>query len=439
MVLIITFVNILLLYGGTYAFVKKITIGDSRALTILTSAISLAVALSFMYYLMLVLSQSFVVLLTILSAINLAHIFFTRDFFKNYRPKLLSNSHIWPLAATFFLTSYFILYASKYGSWDAFAMWNLHAKFFYHPELWKHLFTSKLSYSALDYPMMLPSIVAFFWNAVGSMSPYVPLLFAYGVMLAIPLYTYFALRDEGLKWLSLVALVIFVTDNNFKQIATSQCADSLLSLLILMVFVQCEKLKGLINNRAYLLGFICASCAWVKNEGLVFYLLFTVGFILSNYRHFPVLKKYFTGAIVPTIVLASFKLFFAPANDLISADNKQLFSLSVVLTDWSRYATICKFWLNTLVSNYIYGLILIFAAFVVNRRFFASMPAIIIALMLLGYFIIYLITPHDLGWHLYTSLYRVFQHIYPALIYLLLLSFKNIYKSEWSAADSAGI
>ncbi|MCO5948750.1 hypothetical protein [Mucilaginibacter flavidus] len=318
-----------------------------------------------------------------------------------------------------------MLYASKYGNWDAFAMWNLHAKFFYHPELWKHLFTSKLSYSALDYPMMLPTIVAFFWNAVGSMSPYVPLLFAYGVMLTIPLYTYFALRDEGLKWLSLIALVIFVTDNNFKQIATSQCADSLLSLLILMVFVQYEKLKGLINNRAYLLGFICASCAWVKNEGLVFYVLFTVGFILSNYRLLPVLKKYLTGAIVPTLALVSFKLFFAPANDLISADNKQLFSLSVVLTDWSRYATIFKFWLNTLLSNYIYALILVFAAFVVNRRLFASMPAIIIALLLLGYFIIYLVTPHDLNWHLYTSLYRIIQHVYPALIYLILLDFKG--------------
>jgi len=431
MVLVVTLVNILLLYVGTYAFVKKNTIGDSRVLTILTTTISLLVGLSFMYYLTLVLNQSFVVLLVMLSVINLVHIFFTYDFFKNYRPKVLSNSHIWPLAATFFLTCYFILYASKYGNWDAFAMWNLHAKFFYHPELWKHLFTSKLSYSALDYPMMLPSIVAFFWNAVGSMSPSVPVLFAYGVMLAIPLYTYFALRDEGLKWLPLVALVIFVTDNNFKQIATSQCADSLLSLLILMVFVQYEKLKGLINDRAYLLGFICASCAWVKNEGLVFYLLFTAGFILSNYRHVPVLKKYLTGAIVPTLVLVSFKVFFAPANDLISADNKQLFSLSVVLTDWSRYATIFKFWLNTLVSNYIYAILLIFAAFVVNRRFFASMPAVILALLLLGYFIIYLVTPHDLSWHLYTSLYRIFQHIYPALIYLVLLGFKDLQIRQW--------
>jgi len=421
-----TFVNIMLLYGGSYAFVKKVTIGDSRALTILTSVISLLVALSFMYYLMLVLNQSFVVLLIVLSAINLSHIFFMYGLFKNYRPKLLSNNHIWPLATIFFLTCYFILYASKYGNWDAFAMWNLHAKFFYHPELWKYLFTSKLSYSALDYPMMLPIIVAFFWNAVGSTSPNVPVLFAYGVMLIIPLYTYFALRDEGLKWLSLIALVIFVTDNNFKQIAISQCADSMLSLLILMVFVQYKKVKGLIDNRAYLLGFICASCAWVKNEGLVFYVLFTAGFIFSNYRHLPVLKKYLTGAIVPTLVLASFKLFFAPANDLISADNKQLFSLSVVLTDWSRYATICKFWLNTLVSNYIYALILIFAAFVVNRRFFASMPAIIIALLLLGYFIIYLVTPHDLNWHLYTSLYRIIQHVYPALIYLILLDFKGL-------------
>ena len=419
MVLIATFINVLLLYVGVNTIIKKVTAGDSRALITFTSTITLIITLSFLYYLMLVLNLGFSVLLILLTVINLVHIYFTKDFFKDFSFKLLNNNHIWALAAVFFLTCYFLLYASKYGSWDAWAIWNLHAKFLYNTELWRHMFSKDLAYSHLDYPLMLPSVVAFFWNGIGKVSPFVPLLLSYGLLLAVPLYVYFSLRDEGLKLLSYMALAIFVTDANFKDLAVSQCADTLLSLLILMVFVQNNKLRNGDYNRALVLGFICASCAWVKNEGLVFYILFTLCFIAVNYKQASILKKYFAGLIIPTLVLVSFKLFFAPANDLVSADNKQLSSISAVLTDVGRYTTILEFWIKTLVSNYVYILILIFAAFILNRKFFRSLPALVIAGLLFAYFVIYLITPHDLKWHLSTSVSRIFLHVYPTIVYLI--------------------
>ncbi|MEO6980143.1 MAG: hypothetical protein ABI113_17260, partial [Mucilaginibacter sp.] len=119
MVLIITFINVLLLYVGVNAIIQKITAGDSRALTILTSAITLIITLSFLYYLMLLLNQGFSALLILLTIINLTNIYFNKDLLKKYRFKLLNNNHIWALAAVFFLTCYFLLYAGKYGSWDA--------------------------------------------------------------------------------------------------------------------------------------------------------------------------------------------------------------------------------------------------------------------------------------------------------------------------------
>lgn len=422
MVLIATFINVLLLYVGLNTIIKKITAGDSRALTVLTSTITLTVTLSFLYYLMLLLNLGFSALLILLTVINLAHIYFSKDFLKNYSFKLLNNNNIGALAAVFFLTGYFLLYASKHGGWDAWAIWNLHAKFLYYTGSWHNMFSKELAYSHLDYPLMLPSIVAFFWNGVGKASPFVPLLLSYGLLVALPLYTYFSLRDAGLKWLPYIALAIFVADNNFKDLAISQCADTLLSLLVLMVFVQYNKLRNGDDNRALLLGFICASCAWVKNEGLVFYILFTLCFIAANYKQISVLKKYFAGLVLPTLVLVSFKLFFAPANDLVSHENKNLSSILVVLTDAGRYLTILKSWLNTLISNYMYMLILIFAAFIFNRKFFRSLPAVVMAVLLLAYFVIYLITPHDLKWHLSTSVSRIFLHVYPAIVYLILSS-----------------
>jgi len=86
---------------------------------------------------------------------------------------------------------------------------------------------------------------------------------------------------------------------------------------------------------------------------------------------------------------------------------------------------ILKFWLNTLISYYTYALILIVIIFIVNRKFLLSLPIVVITTLLLAYFVIYLITPHDLTWHLYTSCSRIFQHVYPALIFLLLLGLKD--------------
>ena len=435
MVLVATFINVLLLYVGVNALVTKITSGDSRALTVFTSVITLVVALSFLYYLMLLLNLGFSLLLILLTIVNIAIIYFTKDLFKNYRVKLLSNDHIWALAAVFFLTCYFLLYASKHGSWDAWAIWNLHAKFLYYTASWRNIFSKDLAYSHPDYPLMLPSIIAFFWNGIGKASPFVPLLLSYGLLLAVPLYIYFSLRDAGLKWLPYIALAIFVADNNFKDLAVSQCADTLLALLILIVFVQYSKLKNGDNNRALLLGFICASCAWVKNEGMAFYILFTLCFIAGNYKQLSVLKKYFAGLILPTLVLVSFKLFFAPANDLVSADNKHLSSISAVLTDAGRYSTILEFWLKTLISQYMYILVLVFAVFILNRKFFRSLPAVVIGALLLAYFVIYLITPHDLKWHLSTSVSRIFLHVYPAIVYLILLAINEVKESPILLGD----
>lgn len=427
---LLTFINVFLLFIGIYTVVKKISTGDSKPLLLLTSVVILFIVISLFYYPMLVLNQSFIRLQLLILIINLAHIYFTKntlhDIFKDRSFSSANLNSLWALGAVLFLTIYFALYASKYGSWDAWAIWNLHAKFLYHTQHWHQMLSGSLAYSHLDYPLMVPSVVAFFWNGFGSMSPLVPVMLSYGLLLIIPLLIYFSLLGEGNRLFACIAMTIFIIDNNFKMIALSQCADTLLSLLILLTFIQHQNLKTNAANRVYILGFICVSCAWVKNEGLVFYILFTIGFLLVNYKNIQTLKKYFIGMIIPALVVVYFKLFLSPANDLISANNKQLSSLTTVLYDTGRYATILKFGINTLIDNYMAALILIFVVIILNRKAFLSLPFIVISVLLAAYFIIYLITPHDLSWHLSTSLYRVFQQVYPASIYLLFLSLKNV-------------
>jgi len=67
-----------------------------------------------------------------------------------------------------------------------------------------------------------------------------------------------------------------------------------------------------------------------------------------------------------------------------------------------------------------------------RMRFFVL--AAIILLQLLGYCAIYVITPHDLEWHIGTSLSRLVLQLYPAGIFLL---FSSILEPEKIFAQKA--
>ncbi len=43
----------------------------------------------------------------------------------------------------------------------------------------------------------------------------------------------------------------------------------------------------------------------------------------------------------------------------------------------------------------------------------------------LSYYVVYLITPHDLGWHLKTSADRLFMHLWPSWVLLVFLVIRS--------------
>jgi hypothetical protein len=44
----------------------------------------------------------------------------------------------------------------------------------------------------------------------------------------------------------------------------------------------------------------------------------------------------------------------------------------------------------------------------------------ILACQIMGYYVFYLISPYDLAWHLSYSLGRLFVHIYPSIVFVVL-------------------
>ncbi|MCJ7433636.1 MAG: hypothetical protein MUO77_09130, partial [Anaerolineales bacterium] len=63
------------------------------------------------------------------------------------------------------------------------------------------------------------------------------------------------------------------------------------------------------------------------------------------------------------------------------------------------------------------------------KQLFRALSAIM-ALQLLGYLAIYLITPHDLAWQLGTALDRNVLQIFPSFLFLFFISLKDYHNGE---------
>src|ERR1700682_5648010 len=82
---------------------------------------------------------------------------------------------LWLLIAFFVFVaaaaSAFILLGFKepHGAWDAWSIWNLHARFLARGGAqWTVLFSKQLNWSQPGYPLLLPAIIAQFWTLLRS-------------------------------------------------------------------------------------------------------------------------------------------------------------------------------------------------------------------------------------------------------------------------------
>ena len=127
-------------------------------------------------------------------------------------------------------------------------------------------------------------------------------------------------------------------------------------------------------------------------------------------------------------VLLLFKLYYAGSNDLV--ENQSLHTSLARLSDISRYRTIGQHLAACLVQVPIPVLLGLGAAgcglrpAAILQREVAS-PTLCLITMCCGYSIVYLTTPHDLAWHLRTSLDRVVLHIYPAALFTFFLAVRS--------------
>jgi 4-amino-4-deoxy-L-arabinose transferase-like glycosyltransferase len=323
-----------------------------------------------------------------------------------------------------------------HGQFDAFATWNLRARFLYSGgQYWKN-FTFRAN-SSSDYPLLLPASVARSWEFIGRETQWIPiaigLLFTFATI-GIVLVSISRLRGERQ---GLLAGLILMGTPFFIRHGASQYADVPLSFFfvatVALLFFHAEA-----PSQIYFLilaGMAAAFSAWTKNEGILFLMLFfllhSVVTTLVKPRRSWVREVggLLMGAVPVSVVILIYKALIASSNGLLAA---QGLGLSVQkLLDISRYRlVISRFgrelfsfgeWSATVgrvLPFLLFFYFLLLGASVKKKDVAATSIAVLLPVfMMLGHFFAYILSPYDLAWHLDSSLNRLLLQLWPLAIF----------------------
>ena len=340
-------------------------------------------------------------------------------------------------AVTLLITlSAYVIYAvmTPTGRFDAWMIYNRTARFIYRdPAHWQNTLSPELYWLFhADYPLLVPVNVAGALNTLGSEIMRAPQAQSAYFLIGIFCVLMGAIAQLRTTGQSLLAGITLLAVPVFYYTAAREEADITVAFFILATFA----LLYLYNNEQKpaliaLAGLTAGLAAWTKNEGLLFLLSGSAAWLVMFHRRNQLkeLKWYALGLALPLAVIIYFKLFLAPPNDLFDpAGSTNLFQR---FTDFEKYTIIAGNFYSQIFS---FGngkisilLIAVYGLFIGleksnNRKQSVIAAMIAVFLQLAGYFLVYVLTPHDINWHLRTSLYRLMVHIFPSALFIFFVS-----------------
>jgi hypothetical protein len=319
------------------------------------------------------------------------------------------------IAGAVILTNKVYYIATIYGPWDAWAIWNLNAKYLISSEHWQNMFMNT-KFTHPDYPLALPSTIAFFSRlAGGQFNLLIPFAFHFLITLSIPILIFTETYKRSII-VAGTALLLMATNEFYLLQGMHQMADTLLSFFLLCAMVSMQQHKDdprmLVMSAAFL-----GCCMWTKNEGVIL----TIIFCIFHYKEFfgKYRAKYsFAGFALPVVVWAIFKFGYATDNDMVAAQGQETLEL---LKDTARYKLIYDSFITNL-NEHFNGLkwcVLVYLLLCIILRRTPDKRILMILCCMLTYLLVYVVSPNNLEWHLFTSLSRLMHQLMPVTMYTL--------------------
>jgi hypothetical protein len=340
------------------------------------------------------------------------------------------------LAMTMFLGA---VVFNAHGEEAAWSIWNLRARFLFGADtLWRDAFSSNLSWTHLDYPLLLPGLVALCWKLAGQASTDAPIAIAFLFVLGTTALLVSALGVLRGKTHALLAGILLLGTASFVALSAALYGDVPLSFYILATLsLLCLQDRHPENLRfTALAGLMAGFAAWTRNEGIIFVSALVVAraFVLIRLHHraelVPQLLRFLAGLAAPLAVVVFFKLRVAPASDLFAEPASTVLKR---LADVGRWIVTLEGLVVLVLFNFGRFLIPIALAmalywylvrFQVDSRDRASLATaritlgLTLALQLLGD----ILFVDRLGLEITTSFERMFLQVWPAALLMFFLA-----------------
>jgi len=328
--------------------------------------------------------------------------------------------------------------ARPHGNWDAWAIWNMRARFLFRDsEHWRNAFSPLLSWSHPDYPLLVPASVARIWRYMGGESTLGPSLLAGAFTFGAVVVLVLSLDDLVGRPQGALAGLFLLSSSSFVRHGASQYADVPLGFYILLanVFLRMSADGERKYGTAALAGMSAGFAAWTKNEGMLFLVAIAVSMaiplVFSRARKagFQRIAGFGAGLAPVAAVIAVFKTGLALPSEMLLAQGTA--TLWGKLSDWERYGTVLRNLAGEFASGY--PMILLLAAYAFLAGVGASKERRIgvmevfsgLMVMLLGYIMVYVTTPHPLQWQLDNSLGRLLTHLWPSFVFACFLALNS--------------
>jgi hypothetical protein len=331
--------------------------------------------------------------------------------------------------------------------WDAFAIWNLHARFLVRGgSHWRESFSPVILWCHPDYPLLVPASVAHFWSVLGRESAAIPaaigLLFTFGTA-GVLISGLSILRGHTAAMLGGITLL---ATPSFIEHGTSQYADTALSFFylstIVLLSLHDDRAGNDSSNSAGMLGLAglaAGFAAWTKNEGLLFFCAIVLARCMvrveasENWmaRLRRVVPLLFAAAPIG-FVLYYFKHFVAPVGGELSDPG----TIVHRMLDAGRHWAIIQWYVKEFLRfghwvTILPGTVLLIAFYFSadretdrGHKRSGRTAAVALSFTLAGYYGAFLIAPYVLYHYLRFSMTRLYLQVWPAAIFLFFLSVK---------------
>ncbi len=312
-----------------------------------------------------------------------------------------------------------------FGGWDAWACWNLKAKFiFLGGEEWKQMLDVSMWRSNNQYPFLLPLMNVWGWTVTKETSVYVPMMNAILFTFLTALTMFWAAKRNTPKMTSLIPALVLFTLPFVNTLSISQYSDIVLAFFLLGTLTTLTVAREDNNPAMSLLaGLFCGAMCFTKSEG-AFAAVIIAGLAVITLKDRPkstgiLLGTFLTAAVLSALPAILFQLFWATpnisfVNGLTSRDHPVTFDRLKAIMMFLSLELISPKW-NGLWILLTCGLIL------AGRKAFKNglgMTAAFLGIYLSGALVFYAVNTHyEILWWLGATLNRILYTILPVIVW----------------------